>query len=88
MKRMKLTLTAEFNLPPDTVLCDWGEFWAPGVYFAPLISGFWTEPELSFECRNFPPECDKIDFPNDGNSISKYLFENYCVKSKIEIVEH
>mgnify|MGYP003351603243 CR=1 FL=1 len=77
MRKMRITLTAEFNIPDNVVLHD-DIFECEGVMFT---------PELSFDCTEFVPYIPEelLRFPNDINSIKEYEIENVFVESKVEI---
>jgi len=80
MRKMKLTFTAEFQIPDNVKIHDGGIFECEEVMF---------EPVLSFNCveidTNNPEEL--IQFPNDIWSVMEYEIKILSVDSEIEVEE-
>ena len=80
MRKMKLTFTAEFQIPDNVKIHDGGIFECEEVMF---------ELVLSFNCveidTNNPEEL--IQFPNDIWSVMEYEIKNLSVDSEIEVEE-
>ena len=80
MRKMKLTFTAEFQIPDNVKIHDGGIFECEEVMF---------EPDLSFNCveidTNNPEEL--IQFPNDIWSVRGYEIKILSVDSEIEVEE-
>ncbi len=79
MKKMRVTVVAEFEVPDSVILHD-TVFEAEGVFF---------HPEISFDCIEFnayAPE-DPLRFPNDISSIEEYEIKNINMESVVERIE-
>ena len=77
MRKMLVTLKAEFNIPPGVIIHDNGFFEVEGVMFTPT---------LSFDCVEMDGD-DILNFPNDTFSVKEYLIENNYVESEVEEYE-
>lgn len=80
MRKMKLTLTAEFNIPDNVVLYDNGVFECEGTIF---------NPELLFDCVETDQENpdELLRFPNDIISIKEFDIEYNYVEAEVNLVE-
>ena len=79
MKKMRVTVVAEFEVPDSVILHD-TVFESEGVFF---------HPEISFDCievNPYAPE-DPLRFPNDIVSIEEYEIKNINMESVVEIFE-
>jgi hypothetical protein len=79
MKKMRVTVVAEFEVPDSVILHD-AIFESEGVFF---------HPEMSFDCVEFDP-CvseDLLRFPNDIVSIQEYEIKNINMESVVEHIE-
>jgi hypothetical protein len=79
MKKMRVTVVAEFEVPDSVILHD-TVFEAEGVFF---------HPEISFDCiefNSYAPE-DPLRFPNDISSIEEYEIKNINMESVVERIE-
>ena len=79
MRKMKITLTAEFDVPDNVVLFD-EVFECEGVVFQPVIS---------FDCLEYNEENpdEPLRFPNDIISIREYEIENNYLEAEVNLVE-
>lgn len=80
MRKMKLTLIAEFEIPDSVVLFDDGVFECEGTIF---------QPEISFDCLEYNEENpdEPLRFPNDIISIKEYDIEYNHVEAEVSLVE-
>ena len=79
MKKMRVTVVAEFDVPDSVILHD-TVFESEGVFF---------HPEISFDCievNPYAPE-DPLRFPNDIVSIGEYEIKNINMESVVETFE-
>ena len=79
MKKMRVTVVAEFEVPDSVILHD-TVFEAEGVFF---------HPEISFDCievNPYAPE-EPLRFPNDIVSIGEYEIKNINMESVVEHIE-
>ena len=79
MKKMRVTVVAEFDVPDSVILHD-TVFEAEGVFF---------HPEISFDCievKPYAPE-EPLRFPNDIVSIEEYEITNINMESVVETFE-
>ena len=79
MKKMRVTVVAEFDVPDSVILHD-TVFEAEGVFF---------HPEISFDCIEVDPLIpdDLLRFPNDIVSIEEYEIKNINMESVVEHIE-
>ena len=79
MKKMRVTVVAEFDVPDSVILHD-TVFESEGVFF---------HPEMSFDCGEVDPFIpdELLRFPNDIVSIGEYEIKNINMESVVEIVE-
>jgi hypothetical protein len=79
MKKMKITVVAEFEIPDHVILHD-SVFESEGVFF---------HPEIHFDCVEIDPIVpeDLLRFPNDIVSIEEYEIKNINMESSVEIIE-
>ena len=79
MKKMRITLVAEFEIPDHVILHD-SVFETQNVFF---------HPEIHFDCVEidaYIPE-DLLRFPNDIESIQEYEIKNISMESEVELIE-
>jgi hypothetical protein len=79
MKKMRVTVVAEFEVPDNVILHD-TVFEAEGVFF---------HPEISFDCievNPYAPE-ESLRFPNDIVSVEEYEIKNINMESVVEHIE-
>ena len=79
MKKMRVTVVAEFEVPDSVILHD-TIFESEGVFF---------HPEISFDCievNPYAPE-EPLRFPNDIVSIEEYEIKNINMESVVESFE-
>ncbi len=79
MKKMKITVVAEFEIPDHVILHD-SVFESEGVFF---------HPEIHFDCVEIDPIVpeDLLRFPNDIVSIEEYEIKNINMESSVELIE-
>jgi hypothetical protein len=79
MKKMKITVVAEFEIPDHVILHD-SVFESEGVFF---------HPEIHFDCVEIDPIIpeDLLRFPNDIVSIEEYEIKNINMESSVELIE-
>ena len=79
MKKMKITVVAEFEIPDHVILHD-SVFESEGVFF---------HPEIHFDCVEIDPIVpeDLLRFPNDIESIEEYEIKNINMESSVELIE-
>ena len=79
MKKMKITVVAEFEIPDHVILHD-SVFESEGVFF---------HPEIHFDCIEIDPIVpeDLLRFPNDIVSIEEYEIKNINMESSVELIE-
>jgi hypothetical protein len=79
MKKIKVTVVAEFEVPDHVILHD-SVFETEGVFF---------HPELHFDCIEIDPYSpeDPLRFPNDIESIEEYEIKNLALDSYVEYID-
>jgi len=79
MKKIKVTVVAEFEVPDHVILHD-SLFETEGVFF---------HPEIHFDCIEIDPYApeDPLRFPNDIESIEEYEIKNINMESNVEYME-
>ncbi len=79
MKKIKVTVVAEFEVPDHVILHD-SVFETEGVFF---------HPELHFDCIEIDPYApeEPLRFPNDIESIEEYEIKNINMESSVEYME-
>jgi len=79
MKKMRVTVVAEFEIPDSVILHD-TIFEAEGVFF---------HPEISFDCIEMNPYApeDPLRFPNDISSIEEFEIKNINMESTVDYIE-
>jgi len=79
MKKIKVTVVAEFEVPDHVILHD-SVFETEGVFF---------HPEIHFDCIEIDPYApeDPLRFPNDIESIEEYEIKNINMESNVEYME-
>jgi hypothetical protein len=79
MKKIKVTVVAEFEVPDHVILHD-SVFETEGVFF---------HPEIHFDCIEIDPYSpeDPLRFPNDIESIEEYEIKNINMESNVEYME-
>jgi len=79
MKKIRVTVVAEFEVPDHVILHD-SVFETEGVFF---------HPEIHFDCIEIDPYApeDPLRFPNDIESIEEYEIKNINMESNVEYME-
>ncbi len=79
MKKIKVTVVAEFEVPDHVILHD-SVFETEGVFF---------HPEIHFDCIEIDPYApeEPLRFPNDIESIEEYEIKNINMESNVEYME-
>ncbi len=79
MKKIKVTVVAEFEVPDHVILHD-SVFETEGVFF---------HPEIHFDCIEIDPYApeEPLRFPNDIESIEEYEIKNINMESSVEYME-
>lgn len=77
MKKMRVTVVAEFEVPDNVILHD-TVFETEGVFF---------HPEISFDCIEVNSPEEPLRFPNDIVSVEEYEIKNINMESVVEHIE-
>ena len=79
MKKMRITVVAEFEIPDHVILHD-TIFESENVFF---------HPEIHFDCVEIDPLIpeDLLRFPNDIESLQEYEIKNIALESNVEYID-